>query len=121
MIKVSDLITSGAIEFLKKEYTYLAVFCAVFGALIYCTVDLPTDPFPWTTLAFFIGAATSMLCGYIGMRIAVHTNVRTTWSCCDSIDAGFKVAFMGGQVLGFALVGLGLLVLMGLLQFYINA
>ena len=52
-----------------------------------------------------------MFCGYIGMRIAVHCNVRTTWACNSSIDDGFQIAFMGGQVLGFSLVGLALLVL----------
>jgi hypothetical protein len=111
MIKVSDLVKSGAIEFLCKEYQYLSIFCLFFGALIYGTVDYPHGAAPWTAGAFFIGALVSMLCGYVGMRIAVHSNVRTAWSCCDSIDAGFHVAFKGGQVLGFALVGLGLLFL----------
>jgi len=59
-----------------------------------------------------------MTCGYIGMRIAVHTNVRTTWSCCTSIDDGFRMAFKGGQVLGFSLVGLALLVLQLLIMAY---
>ena len=111
MKKVSGLIKSGAIEFLRKEYTFLAIFCGIFGVLIYFTVDFPVRPAPYTTIAFFIGALTSMVCGYIGMRIAVETNVKTTWACCDSIDKGFHVAFRGGQVLGFALVGLGLVVL----------
>ena len=75
---------------------------------------------PYTTIAFALGALTSMLCGYIGMLIAVHTNVRTTWTCCDSIDAGFKVAFKGGQVLGFSLVGLALGVLHIIVLAYIS-
>jgi len=52
-----------------------------------------------------------MLCGYIGMRVAVFTNVKTTWSCCTSIDDGFHVAFKGGEVLGFSLVGFAILIL----------
>jgi Na+/H+-translocating membrane pyrophosphatase len=59
-----------------------------------------------------------MECGYIGMRIAVYANVRTTWSCNKSIDDGFHVAFNGGQVLGFTLVGLALLVLEVLIIVY---
>ena len=118
MVKVSDLIKSGAIEFLKKEYTFLAIFCGIFSILLYATVDYPNQPAPYTTVAFLIGAATSMICGYIGMRIAVQTNVKTSWACCDSIDKGFHVAFRGGQVLGFALVGLGLFVLQLLILFY---
>ena len=52
-----------------------------------------------------------MASGYIGMKIATLTNVKTTAACCESEVAGFKVAFMGGQVLGFMLVGLALLIL----------
>jgi len=66
---------------------------------------------PYTSIAFFVGALTSILAGYIGMRIAVFTNTRTTFLCCDSTHRGFFAAFQGGQVLGFTLVGLALLVL----------
>ena len=52
------------------------------------------------------------------MRIAVYANVRTTWCCNKSIDDGFHVAFNGGQVLGFCLVGLALLVLEILILVY---
>lgn len=65
----------------------------------------------YTTVSFLIGGATSILCGYIGMRIAVHTNVRTTKECAEDIHLGFVVAYRGGQVLGFVLVGLALFVL----------
>lgn len=120
MLKVSTLIKSGAVEFLRKEYTFLLVFCGLFAVLIYITVDMSFNMMPYTTSAFLIGALTSMICGYIGMLIAVHTNVRTTWACCDSIDAGFRVAFKGGQVLGFSLVGLALLVLHIIVLVYIR-
>lgn len=52
------------------------------------------------------------------MRIAVYTNVRTTKECCTSIHDGFVVAYRGGQVLGFVLVGLALLILQLLIIFY---
>ena len=118
MKRVAGLIESGAIEFIRKEYTFLTIFCGAFGTLIYFTVDFPIRLAPYTTLAFVIGAATSMLCGYIGMRVAVFSNVKTTWACNISIDDGFHVAFNGGQVLGFALVGLGLLVLQCIVMLY---
>ena len=88
--------------------------------------EKPTN-FPYTAIAFLVGASTSILAGYIGMRIAVYTNTRTTFECCRGSDLqvvvkgeattrkdlkdGFFVAFRGGQVLGFVLVGLALLVL----------
>ena len=116
MIRISELISNGSNEFLKKEYTYLAFFCVPFACLIYFAVDFQEAMgearyLPYTTFAFFVGAATSMLCGFIGMRIATYTNVRTTWACNTSIHEGFHVAFKGGKVLGFCLVGLAILVL----------
>jgi Na+/H+-translocating membrane pyrophosphatase len=83
----------------------------------------PSTNFPYTAIAFLVGAGTSILAGYIGMRIAVYTNTRTTFMCCagemikyggedvKDLAPGFFVAFRGGQVLGFVLVGLALLVL----------
>ena len=67
--------------------------------------------FPYTATAYLIGSGTSILAGYVGMRIAVYTNTRTTFQCCDNVHAGFLAAFRGGQVLGFCLVGLALIVL----------
>ena len=67
--------------------------------------------FPYTMLAFLVGAGTSMLCGYIGMMIATICNYKTTYLCNIDKHDGFKVAFQGGQVLGFCLVGLALLIL----------
>ena len=124
MIRISKLIEDGAITFLRKEYAYLGIFCLAFSVLIYLAVDFPTSAgqsarfIPYTTMAFYIGAATSMLCGYIGMRIAVYTNVRTTWSCCKSVGDGFHVAFKGGEVLGFTLVSLAIVVLQLLIIWY---
>ncbi len=74
----------------------------------------------WTSGAFLLGALTSIASGYTGMMIAVTTNYRTTFSCKRSLSEGFIVAFRGGAVLGFVLVGLGLLNLIILLVFYIG-
>lgn len=72
----------------------------------------------YTTIAFLIGGFTSIIAGYIGMRIATFTNVRTTYECADDIHKGFVVAYRGGQVLGFVLVGLALLILQILIIIY---
>ena len=115
---IGGLITKGAIDFLVQEYTYLAIFSAVFTVILGLTVDMqemnvaesPTNA-PYTAIAFLIGSLTSIVAGYIGMRIAVYTNTRTTYGCCEETHIGFQAAFRGGQVLGFVLVGLALLVL----------
>jgi inorganic pyrophosphatase len=97
---------------------YLAIFSAVFAFIIGATVDAQemgrtnnSTNFPYTATAYLIGSGTSILAGYIGMRIAVYTNTRTTYNCCKSTHEGFMTAFRGGQVLGFTLVGLALLIL----------
>lgn len=118
MLKIADTVKEGADEFLKKEYAYLALFELAFGLLIYAAVDVPTSYKPYTTVAFFVGALTSMLCGLIGMRTAVFSNVRVTYSCNESIEKGFHVAFNGGMVLGFCLVGLAILILQTLILAY---
>ena len=72
----------------------------------------------YTTIAFLIGGFTSIVSGYIGMKIATFTNVRTTYLCAEDIHKGFVVAYRGGQVLGFCLVGLALLILQILIIIY---
>ena len=72
----------------------------------------------YTTIAFLIGGFTSIVSGYVGMRIATFTNVRTTYECADDIHKGFVVAYRGGQVLGFVLVGLALLILQIIIIIY---
>jgi len=71
----------------------------------------PATNFPYTATAYIVGSATSIAAGYIGMRIAVYSNTRTTFMCCRDVNDGFLTAFRGGQVLGFILVGLAILVL----------
>jgi len=115
---ISTKITEGADSFLIQEYLYLGIFSAAFAILLGCTVDLEemnrdvaATNAPYTAIAFIAGCVTSILAGYIGMKIAVYTNSRTTFGCCESVHTGFLTAFQGGQVLGFVLVGLALLVL----------
>lgn len=103
---------------MTQEYIYLGFFSAIFAIVIGATVDVQemsraqfSTNFPYTATAFLIGSGTSILAGFIGMRIAVYTNTRTTFMCCQDTNAGFVTAFRGGQVLGFTLVGLALLIL----------
>jgi len=113
---ISVKITEGADSFLIQEYLYLGIFSFVFAIVLGFTVDAqemgaevnPTNA-PYTAIAFLVGCGTSILAGFIGMKIAVYTNSRTTFGCCENVHTGFMTAFRGGQVLGFVLVGLALL------------
>jgi len=112
-------ITNGAKAFLHKEYIYLTIWSCCFAIILGSTVDLlemqmplaPTN-FPYTALSFLTGSITSIFAGYIGMRVAVYTNTRVTFQCCSSVHQGFVTAFRGGQVLGFVLVGGGVMNIM---------
>lgn len=89
----------------------------LFGIAILLVAEVKFGQF-YTTVAFLIGGFTSIIAGYIGMKIATFTNVRTTYLCAEDIHKGFVVAYRGGQVLGFTLVGLALLILQILIMVY---
>jgi inorganic pyrophosphatase len=79
-----------------------------------------------TAFSFFVGGITSMVSGYIGMMIAVFTNARCTMCATQTPDSlawrdSFNAAFRGGAVMGFALSGLGLLVMYFLMCMYVSA
>lgn len=86
MVEVGIKITEGAKSFLYKEYIYLTIWSALFAIVLGSTVDYlemqntqAPIHFPFTACSFLIGSITSILAGYIGMRIAVYTNTRVTF------------------------------------------
>eukprot|EP00294_Goniomonas_avonlea_P008022 CAMPEP_0114551910 /NCGR_PEP_ID=MMETSP0114-20121206/6849_1 /TAXON_ID=31324 /ORGANISM="Goniomonas sp, Strain m" /LENGTH=768 /DNA_ID=CAMNT_0001736763 /DNA_START=16 /DNA_END=2322 /DNA_ORIENTATION=+ len=111
---IAAAIEEGASAFLFAEYTFIVCFMTVFGILV--GVLLPVKSWE-TAVSFLWGGFTSLVCGYIGMKIAVKTNVRTAkeaWHGVMSDESGhqgytraFNAAFQGGCVMGFALVSLG--------------
>jgi len=112
---IGSLIRLGAMAFLKKQYSILTVviLCA-FGSLFYL-FDLVT------ALAYVVGALSSMLAGFIGMRAATIANERTTMAAkTDGEYAAFLTALFGGSVMGFVVASLGLLGLGGLFYLFIS-
>ena len=124
-------IQNGAKAFLAAEYRMCVAFIAVFGfAMIFfvARVDGAWDfkVGTLTAFSFVVGGCTSMVSGYIGMMIAVFTNARCTMSAAQTPDStawkeSFNSAFRGGAVMGFALSGLGLLVMYFLMCIYVSA
>jgi inorganic pyrophosphatase len=116
---IVEAIAEGANAFLFKEYVYVGVFCIVFGLIVLVAIGagLSRDGAgsygdgAMAMIAFFIGSATSVLSGFIGMRIAVFANGRVAKAAVGGIGAAFNVAFKAGSVMGFALVSLGVLML----------
>merc|ERR1719230_321427 len=95
--------------FLLAEYKYMAVYIVAFGAFLFFFTGLPT------TISFIVGAVTSILAGWIGMKIAVFTNVRTTHQCWKDLKSGYDVAIQGGSVMGLSLVAIGVIDLFALI------
>ncbi len=121
---IGEKISQGANAFLFQEYIVMTMFIVVFSVIVFLIVDLfGTDSKGvkfYATVAFIIGAFTSMLCGYIGMRIAVYSNYRTTYKAIHSLEEAFKCAYRAGTVMGFTSVGIGLGVLLSLILVYIK-
>jgi len=114
MVEISGFIADGAIAFLVKEYQYMAVYVLFFGLIVFFWVGHAA------CVAFVVGALTSVVCGWIGMKIAVFTNVRTTHECWANLERGYAVAIRGGSVMGFSLVSFGVGTLYCLLYCFQN-
>jgi K(+)-stimulated pyrophosphate-energized sodium pump len=118
MARIAKNIADGAMAFLKAEYKVLAIFVvAVAVLLVFKGENEETSNF-YVAVSFIIGAFTSGLAGFIGMRIATKANVRTTNAARSSLNRALTVAFSGGSVMGMGVVGLGVLGLSGLFLFY---
>jgi len=116
MQEVAGYIASGAKTFIKRQYTTLAIFAIVIaGALFFLPSPLaPNKRFlvflNWEqSLAFLIGAMCSMMAGWFGMGVGVRANVRSAQACSKGTKEGFDVAFFGGAVMGLTVVGSALI------------
>ena len=108
MSKISQSIRQGANAYLRRQYTVVGVFfaCMIVVLCIMAACKLLTwfVPFAFLTGGFFSG-----LSGFVGMRIATKANCRTANACREGLNKGLRVAFSAGSVMGFTVVGLGLL------------
>jgi K(+)-stimulated pyrophosphate-energized sodium pump len=106
MKEIAEAIRGGAMAFLRREYTVLAVFIVLVFILIVLAPSLGFN----TALAFLGGALCSMLCGFIGMKAATHANVRTAEAArTDGQGKALMVSFNGGAVMGLSVASMGLI------------
>ncbi|HRY63245.1 MAG TPA: sodium-translocating pyrophosphatase, partial [Patescibacteria group bacterium] len=120
MQEIAQAIKEGAMAFLKRQYTTIAIITVIGVAVIFGIYAVSGD---WslglkTAIAFLVGAVFSGLAGYIGMYISVRANVRTAAAAMKDINSAVRVAMRGGAVAGFLVVALSLLGVAGLFVLY---
>ncbi len=108
---IGGRIRNGAMAFLKREYSTLAVFAAVVAVLL---ATFNKGVLRLQAVSFLCGAAASALAGFFGMRVATASNYRTANRARESLNGALRVAFDGGTVMGMCVVGLATLGLGGL-------
>ena len=115
MNKISDQIKSGSRAFLVTEYRYLTAFVAIMCLMLFGLYVLnPPSSAGWVDgvrygFSFLAGAVLSAWSGWVGMVAATDANVRTANAADKSgLNAALRVAFTGGSVAGFVVVGLGM-------------
>ncbi len=108
MKKISLSIRKGANAYLKRQYKIVSIFFLIMFVIlgIMAILNLLT---PYVPFAFITGGFFSALSGFIGMKIATLSNARTANACREGLNKGLRVAFSAGSVMGFTVVGLGLL------------
>ncbi|HSQ74248.1 MAG TPA: sodium-translocating pyrophosphatase [Bacteroidota bacterium] len=125
MREISDAIKAGAEAFLARQYrtiTYFAIALACLIYILYAFVRGHTDHDPastgalalWTTLSFVFGAACSVAAGYMGMWVAIRSNIRTAAGALKNMNSALQPALRGGAVSGFFVVAMSLLGVAGL-------
>ena len=108
MAKISEAISNGANAYLRRQYLGVAIFFAVIFLAMVCMAF--AGMLSWfTPFAFLTGGFFSGLAGFVGMRTATMANCRTANAASESLNKGLRVAFDAGTVMGFTVVGLGLL------------
>mmetsp|Transcript_9526 Transcript_9526/g.12368 ORF Transcript_9526/g.12368 Transcript_9526/m.12368 type:complete len:771 (-) Transcript_9526:124-2436(-) len=126
LIEIYEAIREGADSFLFAEYRICMYFIIGFGTLVLILTSRADGKWDFevgalTAVAFVVGALTSIVSGYLGMKVAVFSNARTTVSAMDPVAPwtySFNTAFRAGGVMGFSLCGLALLTLYTLVVIY---
>ena len=102
MKEIAEAVHSGAMIFLRREYTYISLFVVVVFVALWRLFSI------YTSLAFLTGASCSMLAGFIGLKASTRTAVRSTQGAITGgISRALTVAFQGGSVMGFTVAALG--------------
>ncbi|MBI4375564.1 MAG: sodium/proton-translocating pyrophosphatase, partial [Elusimicrobia bacterium] len=125
MQRISDAIKSGAEAFLRRQNKTIIGLAALFAVVIFVLYAFvrqhnehdPAAPMVlaiWTTLSFVMGAACSVIAGYIGMWVSIRSNIRTAAAARHSLNDALQIALRGGAVSGLFVTAMSLLGVGGL-------
>jgi K(+)-stimulated pyrophosphate-energized sodium pump len=104
MKKIEGYIHMGAMAFLKREYSTLAIFVGIVFVLLTIGISF------YTALCFVTGALSSMFAGFFGMSASTRGNSRTAWAANqEGIERALIVSYMSGSVMGLSVASLGIL------------
>ncbi|MEA3305695.1 MAG: sodium-translocating pyrophosphatase, partial [Candidatus Omnitrophota bacterium] len=108
MLEIQDAVQDGAQAYIKRQYSVVIIFFAVVSIILYWMARKGYLEI-YVPIAFLTGGFFSGLAGYIGMKVATKANSRTANGAITSLNKALQIAFSGGAVMGFCVVGLGLL------------
>ena len=115
--EIAEKIHRGAMVFMKREFLLISIFALVIGGALF--LFQKQEYGRQQSLAFFLGALSSSLAGFIGMYTATKANVRTTLAARNEGPAqALTIAFFGGAVMGLTVASMGLIGLGGLFAFF---
>lgn len=125
LVDIGSKIARGADAFLYREYLVMFGFVIVFSGVVFALVDMYGQEGDkvfraYATIAYFVGSITSMICGFIGMKIAVAANFRTTFKAIYSLEGAFNTAYQAGCVMGFSTCALALGILAVIMVAYVQ-
>ena len=114
--EIGAAIHEGAMAFLNREYKLLAIFVVIITGVLTIFIDYDVlnkiegseSGLPSTAISYIFGAIGSALAGFIGMVIAVKSNMRTATAATKGLNPGLRVAFNSGSVMGMTVVGIGI-------------
>ncbi|MQY56589.1 sodium-translocating pyrophosphatase, partial [bacterium] len=102
MNEIAEAVHSGAMTFLRREYSYILIFVVVLFGVLWKLFSI------YTSLAFLTGATCSLLAGFVGMKASTRSAVRATQGAITGgIPRALSIAFQGGAVMGISVAALG--------------